>query len=53
MTYETLTFERDGGVAIITLNRPEAANSLNVPMSRNWSKWRHTAIRIRRSARSS
>ncbi len=33
MTYETLTFERDGGVAIITLNRPEAANSLNVPMS--------------------
>ena len=33
MSYETLTFERDGGVAIITLNRPDAANSLNVPMS--------------------
>ena len=33
MNYETLTFERDGAVAIITLNRPDAANSLNVPMS--------------------
>jgi len=33
MAYETLTFERDGAVAIITLNRPDAANSLNVPMS--------------------
>lgn len=33
MTYETLTFERDGAVAVITLNRPDAANSLNVPMS--------------------
>ena len=33
MTYATLKFERDGGVAIITLNRPDAANSLNVPMS--------------------
>lgn len=33
MTYETLTFERDGNVAIITLNRPDAANSLNVAMS--------------------
>lgn len=33
MTYETLTFERDGGVAVITLNRPDAANSLDVPMS--------------------
>ena len=33
MSYETLTFERDGGVAVITLNRPDAANSLNVPMA--------------------
>jgi 2-(1,2-epoxy-1,2-dihydrophenyl)acetyl-CoA isomerase len=33
MTYETLKFERDGAVAIVTLNRPDAANSLNVPMS--------------------
>ena len=33
MSYETLKFERDGGVAIITLNRPEAANSLNMLMS--------------------
>jgi len=30
---ETLTFERDGGVAIVALNRPEAANSLNVTMA--------------------
>lgn len=33
MSYETLTFERDGHVAIVTLNRPDAANSLDVPMS--------------------
>ncbi|MEQ8232212.1 MAG: enoyl-CoA hydratase-related protein [Gammaproteobacteria bacterium] len=33
MSYETLDFERDGGVAVITLNRPDAANSLNVPMA--------------------
>jgi len=33
MSYETLSFERDGGVAVITLNRPDAANSLNVPMA--------------------
>jgi len=33
MNYETLKFERDGNVAIITLNRPEAANSLNGLMS--------------------
>ena len=33
MSYSTLTFERDGAVAIITLNRPDAANALNVAMS--------------------
>ena len=33
MKYETLTFERDGNVAVITLDRPDAANSLNVPMA--------------------
>lgn len=38
MNYETLKFERDGGVAIITLNRPDAANSLNVPMSEDLVK---------------
>lgn len=33
MTYETLEFERDGAVAVVRLNRPDAANSLNVPMA--------------------
>ncbi len=33
MSYETIKFEREGGVAIITLDRPEAANSLNKLMS--------------------
>jgi 2-(1,2-epoxy-1,2-dihydrophenyl)acetyl-CoA isomerase len=33
MTYQTIEFERDGAVAIIRLNRPEAANSLNALMS--------------------
>lgn len=33
MNFETITFERNGGVAVITLNRPDAANSLNVKMS--------------------
>ncbi len=36
--FETLTFERDGAVAIITLDRPDAANSLNVPMSEDLVK---------------
>ena len=33
MDFETITFERDGAAAIITLNRPDAANSLNAKMS--------------------
>ncbi|MGB1881409.1 MAG: enoyl-CoA hydratase/isomerase family protein [Gammaproteobacteria bacterium] len=33
MSYETLTFERDGGVAVVSLNRPDAANSLNGTMA--------------------
>ena len=33
MSYATLQFERDGAVAIIRLNRPDAANSLNTTMS--------------------
>jgi 2-(1,2-epoxy-1,2-dihydrophenyl)acetyl-CoA isomerase len=33
MNFETITFERDGGVAIVSLNRPDAANSLNGTMA--------------------
>jgi len=33
MTYEALTLDIEGGVATITLNRPEAANSLNQAMA--------------------
>jgi len=32
MTYETLLFEMADGVAVVTLNRPEARNALNVKM---------------------
>ncbi len=38
MEFETLKFERDGGVAVVTLNRPDAANSLNGPMSEDLVK---------------
>lgn len=34
MTYETILFERQGGVAHITLNRPEVLNALSYPMYR-------------------
>jgi len=32
MTYSTLTIERDGGLAIVRMNRPEARNALNVEL---------------------
>ena len=35
MKYETLTFERDGNVAVITLDRPDAANSRHCQVNRN------------------
>ena len=31
MDYETLKFDIDQGLGIITLNRPEAANAINIP----------------------
>ncbi|MCH9670760.1 MAG: enoyl-CoA hydratase/isomerase family protein [Gammaproteobacteria bacterium] len=33
MEFDTIDFERDGGVAIVALNRPDAANSLNCQMA--------------------
>ena len=34
MAYETLLFERKDGIAHVTLNRPDAANALNLQMGR-------------------
>src|SRR5438105_9590004 len=36
MTYSTLSFEVRDGVAMVTLNRPEAANSLNDALARDF-----------------
>lgn len=32
MTYQTIHYEVQGGLAILTLNRPEVANGFNIPM---------------------
>ena len=34
MSYETITLKRDGAVATVTLNRPEAFNSLSMTLGR-------------------
>lgn len=34
MSYETVTFHHEDGVATITMNRPDAANALNLTMAR-------------------
>src|SRR5512134_157481 len=34
MTYENITLERRDGVATLTLNRPNAANSIDLPLAR-------------------
>lgn len=34
MSYETVTFDLEDGVATLTMNRPEAANALNLTMAR-------------------
>ncbi|PHQ66187.1 MAG: enoyl-CoA hydratase, partial [Sneathiella sp.] len=33
MSYETVKFDRDGHVAVITMNRPDSANALSMKMS--------------------
>ncbi|MGB1884875.1 MAG: enoyl-CoA hydratase/isomerase family protein [Gammaproteobacteria bacterium] len=38
LDFETLTFERDGNVGVISLDRPDAANSLNARMSEDLVK---------------
>src|SRR5215831_15808049 len=35
MSYSTLLFDMRDGVATVTLNRPEAANSLNIDLARD------------------
>lgn len=34
MAFETLSYEVKDNVAVITLNRPDAANALNLPMAK-------------------
>jgi len=46
-TYETLKFERDGAVAIVTLHRPQAGNAIDVNMARDLL---HVAILCDRDA---
>jgi enoyl-CoA hydratase/carnithine racemase len=42
MTYETLSYEREAGVATITLQRPEMRNAVNSVMNRELPEiWRH------------
>ena len=33
MSYRTLTYQRSGGVGVITLNRPEANNAINIELA--------------------
>jgi 2-(1,2-epoxy-1,2-dihydrophenyl)acetyl-CoA isomerase len=44
-TYDTLKFERDGAVAVITLHRPQAGNAIDVNMARDLM---HAAIQCDR-----
>lgn len=37
MAYESITYERDGRLAVITINRPEVRNALHPPANRELS----------------
>src|SRR6185437_14505062 len=47
MSYDNLLLDRDGGVAIVTINRPKVLNALNAPtldeLRRVMLEWRHDA----------
>jgi len=50
-SFETLLYEEDDGVAIVTLNRPEVHNAFNMQMQRDlhelWTSLRHhDAVRV-------
>lgn len=38
MTYETIKYEKENGIGIITLNRPERRNALNIALVREMTK---------------
>ena len=47
MAYETLIYEVDGAIATITLNRPEALNTIVPPMPDEFEAAVNTAVRDR------
>src|SRR5665213_2569344 len=44
MTFDTLLLERDGAVAIVTINRPKVLNALNV---RTLDELRHVVLDLK------
>lgn len=50
MDYETIQFEQRGGVALVTLNRPDSLNALTVDVARDFKAAVHEAIKNRSRA---